>query len=161
MVDLNSQLALDHRARVVWAFVEGLDLSALYARIRGAGRTARADRRPIRRSCWGCGCLATLEGVGSARQLDRLCERDVAYRWLLRRGCRLNYHGLSDFRCEHAEVLDRFADGEPDGTGRRRDRQAGRRSRLDGTKVRASAGRGSFRKAAKLADLEGWAAATG
>src|SRR5579883_2007581 len=34
MVDLESQLAMDHRARVVWKFVEALDLSVLYARIR-------------------------------------------------------------------------------------------------------------------------------
>jgi hypothetical protein len=34
MVDLESQLPEDHRARLVWAFVEGLDLGAFYARIR-------------------------------------------------------------------------------------------------------------------------------
>jgi transposase len=145
---------LDHRARVVWAFVEGLDLSALYARIR-----AREDRPgrppPDPKILLGLWLLATLEGVGSARQLDRLCERDVAYRWLCG-GVPVNYHGLSDFRCEHAEVLDRLltesltalvAEGivKPAEIA------------LDGTKVRASAGRGSFRKAAKLADLEGWA----
>lgn len=154
MVDLNSQLALDHRARVVWAFVEGLDLSGLYARIR-----AREDRPgrppPDPKVLLGLWLLATLEGVGSARQLDRLCERDVAYRWLCG-GVPVNYHGLSDFRCEHAEELDRLltesltalvAEGivKPAEIA------------LDGTKVRASAGRGSFRKAAKLADLEGWA----
>src|ERR1700675_4572354 len=33
MVDLDSQLPDDHRARLVWAFVEGLDLSEFYDRI--------------------------------------------------------------------------------------------------------------------------------
>jgi len=154
MVDLDSQLPLEHRARVVWAFVDGLDLSGFYARIRA--REDRPGRPPpdpkIQLGVW---LFATLEGVGSARQLDRLCERDVAYRWLCG-GVPVNYHGLSDFRCEHAEVLDRLltesltalvAEGivKPEEVA------------LDGTKVRASAGRGSFRKAAKLAELEHWA----
>src|ERR1700749_1933586 len=81
MVDLESQLASDHRARVVWAFVVGLDLSALYEAI--GSREGEAGRPPpdprIHLALW---LYATLEGVGSARQLDRLCERDVAYRWL-------------------------------------------------------------------------------
>src|SRR5712692_9851848 len=43
-VDLDGLLPPDHRARLVWEFVEGLDLSPLYAAIRavegGAGRPA-------------------------------------------------------------------------------------------------------------------------
>ena len=42
-VDLDGLLGPDHRARLVWAFVEGLDLGPLYARIkavRGASGTA-------------------------------------------------------------------------------------------------------------------------
>lgn len=42
---------------------------------------------------------ATLEGVGSARLLDRLCKSDAAYLWLLG-GVSVNYHTLSDFRSE-------------------------------------------------------------
>ena len=26
--------------------------------------------------------MATIEGIGSARQLDRVCERDARYRWI-------------------------------------------------------------------------------
>jgi len=154
MIDLESQLASDHRARIVWAFVSGLDLSALYASI-GAreGEPGRPPPDPkIVLALW---LYATLEGVGSARQLDRLCERDVAYRWL-RGGVPMNYHGLSDFRFAHGEVLDRLltesltallAEGmiTPEEIA------------LDGTKVRASAGKGSFRRADKLAALEGLA----
>jgi transposase len=44
MVDLDSQLPDDHRARVVWAFVQGLDLAEFYNRIKArdavAGRPA-------------------------------------------------------------------------------------------------------------------------
>src|SRR5208282_4713542 len=44
MVDLDSQLPDDHRARVVWAFVQGMELGELYDRIKArdevAGRPA-------------------------------------------------------------------------------------------------------------------------
>jgi hypothetical protein len=50
---------------------------------------------------------ATLEGVGSARELDRLVGRDIAYRWLAG-GVPVNYHGLSDFRVGQATELDRL-----------------------------------------------------
>jgi hypothetical protein len=40
MVDLDSQLPDDHRARLVWAFVEGLDLSEFYDRIKARDAVA-------------------------------------------------------------------------------------------------------------------------
>ena len=46
---------------------------------------------------------AAVEGVGSARELERLAESDAAYRWLAG-GVPLNYHGLADFRVE--QVID-------------------------------------------------------
>lgn len=151
VVDLESQLPLDHGARVVWAFVSGLDLSALYAGIGSragvAGRPA-ADPR-ILLALW---LFATLEGVGSARQLDRLCVRDTAYRWLCG-GVGMNHHSLSDFRFAHAAVLDGLltesltalvAEGLVDVT----------EIAIDGTKVRASAGKNSFSGADKLTALE-------
>jgi len=151
MVDLEGQLASDHRARVVWAFVVGLDLSALYAGI-GAREGEPGRPPPDPRIFLALWLYATLEGVGSARQLDRLCERDVAYRWLCG-GVAMNYHGLSGFRFAHAAALDRLltesltallAEGLV-----RLDEVA-----IDGTKVRASAGKGSFRGADKLSALE-------
>jgi transposase len=49
--------------------------------------------------------LATMDGVGSARELDRLTSQDLAYRWVAC-GVPVNYHGLADFRVAHADVLD-------------------------------------------------------
>ena len=49
--------------------------------------------------------LATMDGVGSARELDRLTSQDLAYRWVAC-GVPVNYHGLADFRVAHASVLD-------------------------------------------------------
>jgi transposase len=104
--DLESLLPADHRARLVWAFVEGLDLAPLYARIRAVeGHPGRPPIDPaILVSLW---LYATLEGVGSARALDRLCAEHDAYRWLAG-GVGLNYHTLAAFRVDEADVLDRL-----------------------------------------------------
>ena len=106
MIDLEALLADDHRVRIVWSFVESLDLAALYDAIGSregeAGRPA-ADPRVLL-ALW---LYATVEGVGSARELDRLAGRDLGYRWLAG-GVPLNYHGLADFRVDHVALLDRL-----------------------------------------------------
>ena len=146
-VDLESLLPADHRARIVWAFVEGLDLTALYGAIRavegGAGRPAIDPA--ILMALW---LHATLEGVGSARALERLCEQHDAYRWIAG-GVSVNYHTLAEFRVAHGEVLDRLlttsvatlmAEGLVELT----------RVAQDGIRVRAHAGAASFRRRARL-----------
>src|SRR5579872_5589535 len=79
--DLEGPLPADHHARLVWSFVESLDLSPLYDRVLSregeAGRPA-ADP-PVLVALWLC---ATVERVGSARELERLGQSDVAHRWL-------------------------------------------------------------------------------
>src|SRR3546814_579855 len=96
MMDLDSQIGPDHLARLVWAFVAGLDLSPLYARIKArdavAGRPAPDPR--VLLALW---LYATLDGVGSARALARLCRAPAALRWPCG-GVPVNYPGLSDFR---------------------------------------------------------------
>jgi transposase len=142
-VDLESLLPADHRARLVWAFVEGLDLDPLYARIRAVeGEPGRPPIDPaILTALW---LYATLEGVGSARALDRLCGEHDAYRWICG-GVSVNYHTLSDFRVGHGELFDGLltasvaaliADGTVSLT----------RVAQDGMRVRAAAGHGSYRK---------------
>lgn len=102
--DLESLLPADHRARLVWAFVEGLDLAPLYERIRAVeGHPGRPPIDPaILVSLW---LYATLEGVGSARALDRLCAEHDAYRWLAG-GVGVNYHTLAAVRVDEADILD-------------------------------------------------------
>ena len=107
-VDLDSLLPADHRARTVWAFVEGLDLGPLYAEIRAVeahpGRPTIDPR--ILMTLW---LYATLEGVGSARALDRLCAEHNAYRWICG-GVGVNYHSLADFRVLQRGIPGRAAD---------------------------------------------------
>ena len=140
---LDGAVPADHRVRAVWAFVEGLDLSSLYRGIGsvegGAGRPATDPR--ILMALW---LYATVEGVGSARLLDRLCGENVAYEWICG-GVGVNYHTLSDFRVQNGDVLDELLtqsvavlmkEGIVDLT----------RVAQDGMKVRASAGASSFRR---------------
>ena len=96
----------DHRARLVWSFVESLDLSPLYDQVLSReGEAGRPAADPaVLLSLW---LYATIEGVGSARELERLAQSDAAYRWLAG-GVPLNYHGLADFRVDSVEVLDRL-----------------------------------------------------
>ena len=133
----------DHPARIVWDFVEGLDLSPLYDSIKSvAGNAGRPCIDPkILMALW---LYATIDGVGSARQLDRLCRAHDAYRWILG-DVAINYHTLADFRTDHVALLDRLltqsvaalmAEGLVDLE----------RVAQDGMRVRASAGAASFRR---------------
>src|SRR3989442_1221745 len=149
-VDLEALLPADHRARVVWEFVEGLDLGPLYRAIKAVeGHAGRAPIDPaILMALW---LYATLEGVGSARALARLCEEHDAYRWLAG-GVSVNYHTLADVRVAHGDVLDSLLT-----TSVAALTAAGlvklHRVAHDGVKVRASAGAASFRRADRLEQL--------
>jgi transposase len=150
LIDLDALLPSDHRARIVMRFVENLNLSALYDAIKSrAGEPGRPPPDPaVLLALW---LYATIEGVGSARQLERLSQRDVAYRWIAG-GVPLNYHGLADFRVAHGEVLDRLLSESvtaliAEGLVSLDD------IAVDGTKVRANASRDSFKTASKLARI--------
>ncbi len=140
---LDGLLPPDHRARLVWDFVSGLDLDPLYARIRALeGGPGRPPIDPaILVSLW---LYATLEGIGSARALARLCEEHDAYRWLCG-GVGVDHHTLADARLDHGDILDGLltesvaaliADGLV----------TMERVAQDGVRVRASAGAASFRR---------------
>jgi len=140
---LDELLAEDHPARIVWDYVCGLDLSELTERIQavkdGPGR-APADSR-ILLTLW---LYATLRGVGSARELDRLCRQHAAYRWICG-GVSMNYHTLSDFRTQHGGLLDRLL-SESVASLMAEGLVTLDRVAQDGMKVRASAGAASFRR---------------
>jgi transposase len=158
--DLEALLPADHRARLVWAFVEGLDLEPLYETIRATeGHPGRPPIDPaILTALW---LYATLDGVGSARALDRLAAEHDAYRWLCG-GVSVNYHSLADFRVGHEAFLDGLLTQSVAalvGEGL----VSLNRVAQDGIRVRAAAGVKSFRRGdaltAALADAEAQVAA--
>ena len=151
MIDLEGLLPADHRARLVWSFVESLDLSQLYDQVLSReGEAGRPAADPaVLLSLW---LYATIEGVGSARELERLAQSDAPYRWLAG-GVPLNYHGLADFRVESVEVLDRLLTQSVTaliGEGLVRLSEIA----VDGTKIRASASKKSFKTSEKLLKIE-------
>jgi len=140
----------DHRARMVWAYVEGLDLSPLlekFAAVEGAVGRAGTDPR-ILLALW---LYATIEGVGSARELDRLCELHAAYKWICG-GVSLNYHTLSDFRVQHGAFLDELLTRSVAALLKSGVVEL-KRVAQDGLRVRASAGSSSFRRRPTLERL--------
>lgn len=136
-------LESDHQARVAWDFCCGLDLSPLLDSIRSRrghpGRPALDPRLAI--ALW---VYATLEGVGSARQLAALCIHHNALRWLCG-GVTVNHHTLADVRVEHLDVLDRLLTHSV-AVLREQGLVDLNRVAQDGTRVRASAGAASFRR---------------
>jgi transposase len=148
---LDSLLPDDHRVRVVWEYVQGVDLSPLHEGIRSVeGRAGRDATDPgILLALW---LYATLEGVGSARQLARLCEEHVAYQWIVG-GVSMNYHTLSDFRVAYPEFLDHLLT-QSVATLMHEGLVTLDRVAQDGMRVRASAGAASFRRRKTLEECQ-------
>ncbi len=147
---LDERLAEDHPARTIWAVVHRMDLSALLAKIEARGSTpGRAATDP--RVLVGLMLLAATEGIGSCRQIAVRCERDVAYQWMCG-GVSVNYHTLSDFRTDHEKQLDGLLS---DMLAALVHQKLVRVTRItqDGVRVRASAGRSSFRREQTLVRL--------
>jgi transposase len=141
--NLDSLLPEDHRARVLWEMVGRLDLSAFYDAIEARERTPGhpATDPKILLTLW---LYATAEGVGSARQLERLCTRDNAYRWICG-GVSTNHHTLADFRVAHGAELDALLTNLL-AVLMKEGLLELRRVAQDGVRVRASAGAASFRR---------------
>lgn len=155
-VSLDDLLPADHRARFVWAFAERLDLSALYGAIKAVeGHPGHPPADPrLLLALW---LYATVERVGSARELDRLCREHIGFEWLCG-GVGMNPTTLAQFRVAHGAVLERllvdsFAAMLQTGHA------SLERVAQDGMRVRAAAGAASFRRQASLERCRAEAAA--
>jgi transposase len=141
--DLDALIDEDHPARLIWAYAEKVDLSEIEASIKvRLGTPGMPQTSPhLLLALW---LYATSDGVGSARELARLCESMPAYRWLCG-GVGINHHGLSDFRSlqgariealltQHVASLSVAGLIDLDEVAQ------------DGVRVRANAGASSFRR---------------
>ena len=148
---LDEMLPKEHRCRIVWQFVNSLNLDAFYQEIRStlsaAGHPAIAPE--ILLTLW---LQATLDGIGSAREIDRRCNTDIPYRWICG-GVSVNDHTISDFRCGHSEKLDQIL---TDSVTSLIDKDLIDLNELaqDGMRVRAHAGSSSFRRKPSLKKLQ-------
>lgn len=151
VVALDDLIAPEHPVRAVWAFATALDLRDLHDAVKAReGVPGQAPPAPeLMMALW---LWATVDGVGSARQLAKLCQEHLAYRWLCG-GVSMNYHTLSDFRVAHAALLERLlANGVAALVAEglvALDVLA-----QDGLRVRAAAGAGSFRRRRRLEEIQ-------
>jgi transposase len=147
LASLDDLLEADHMVRIVWAAVCSLDLKSWLNEIkaieRHVGRDATDPRLLV--ALW---VFATLKGIGSARELARLCAECLPYQWLCG-GVTVNYHMLSDFRSSGGEkwddLLTQIVATLLDAGLVKMNRVA-----QDGMRVRASAGTSSFRRRGRL-----------
>jgi transposase len=154
-VSLDELIPADHRVRLVWNFVEGLELSALYQGIKAVeGHPGHPPADPrILVALW---LYATVEGIGSARQLARLCEEHHGFQWLCG-GVGMNHKTLADFRVAHGAVLERLLVDSFTGLLKAGVASLDRVAQ-DGVRVRASAGAASFRRHSTLRECHRQAA---
>jgi len=145
--DLESLLPEDHRARLVWGYVVRQNLSQLIEAIKARGSNAgRAAIDP--RILFALWLYATLEGVGSGREVARLSLEHDAYRWICG-GVSVNYHAINDFRAGNEALMDELLSDNVAALA-----AVGaislERVAQDGMRVRADAGAASFRRQASL-----------
>lgn len=136
-------IALDHKARAIWELAGRLKLDRFAAKVKtvsgGAGRPAWDPRLLV--SVW---VYAYSEGIGSAREIERLAQYEPGLQWL----CALesiNHHTLSDFRVEHKAALDELF-SQMLALLEQEQLLSLEQVMHDGTKIRAQAGSDSFRR---------------
>ena len=118
-------------------------IEAIKARGSNAGRAAIDPR--ILFALW---LYATLDGVGSGREVARLSQEHDAYRWICG-GVSVNYHAINDFRSSNEVLMDELL---TDNVAALAAVGAISLTRVaqDGMRVRANAGAASFRRQASL-----------
>lgn len=136
-------IAPDHKARAIWELAGSLKLEGFAEQVKTAvgapGRAAWDPRLLV--SIW---VYAYSEGIGSAREIERLLQYEPGLQWL----CGLdgiNHHTLSDFRVKHKKALDELF-AQMLALLEKEELLSLERVMHDGTKVRAYAGGNSFRR---------------
>lgn len=145
----------EHPARLIDRVLGTLDLSAFVANTKavthGAGRPVMSPRMLL--TLW---LYAISNGVGSAREIERLTTSDDAYRWIVG-DLRPSHDVIAIFRTSHGAAFDQLLTdvlGVLDHKGVLSLRTVAQ----DGTRVRASAGAPSFRSLGALEECREQAA---
>jgi len=140
----------DHRVRDIWNYINQIDLSPFLHKIKSTSGTAGrpAIDPKILLALW---VYAIIEGIGSARVIDRYCSDHLPFKWLCG-GVSVNYHTISDFRKNNSKEFDELISGV---IARLMQRNLVKLKRVsqDGMRVRASAGSSSFRRKKTLKEL--------
>lgn len=148
---LDDLLSEDHKVRAIWDYVQQLDLSQILSKVRVTeGSVGRSATDPyILLALW---LYATVEGIGSARVIERYCSEHIAFQWICGE-VNVNYHTISDFRTNYKKELDDLLT-QSVAILMKRGLVTLKRVAQDGTKVRASAGTSSFRREKSLLEYK-------
>lgn len=94
----------DHRVRSIWKYVELANLEKALERVQtyqdASGRSAIDPK--ILLALW---LYATIEGYGSAYNLEKLCQENIAYKWICG-GVSIGRKTLSNFRIKSGDILE-------------------------------------------------------
>lgn len=140
----------DHRVRIIWEIIKQLNLDNFFRDLKvlkgGDGRPATDPYLLL--ALW---IYAIIEGISSARTLARYCKEHLPFIWLCG-GVSVNYHTLSDFRNQEekldqlfVEIIASLIDEEIVST---------EMWAQDGMRVRADAGKSSFRREKSLKECK-------
>lgn len=147
---LDDLIPEDHQVRSIWFYVDQMDLSLITKKIQssisGPGRSAINPK--ILLALW---IYAMIEGIGSARVIDRYSSEHLAFKWLCG-GVSVNYHTISDFRKNNSNEFDQLIT-ETIARLMEKDLVTLKRVSQDGMRVKASAGSSSSRRKPKLKEL--------
>lgn len=144
---LDDFLPEDHRARFVWEYVEEFDLSKILNKIKSVESHPGApaiDPR-ILFALW---LYAYLEGIVSSRVINRYCREHIGFKWICG-GVSVNEHTISDFRTNHGEAFDNLLT-QSIAVLSKQGFVTLEKVAQDGMKVKAHAGRSSFRREKSL-----------
>lgn len=146
-LDVERLIDDDHPARKIWRVVEQLDLSRFETQVRAVeNRPGRPPHSPqVLVSVW---IYAYSKGLHSAREIERQMEYEPGLRWLTGLSP-INHHSLSDFRVENGEALRELFE-QVLAMLTMKGLITLERVAVDGTKIRADAGKKSFGKRAKI-----------
>jgi transposase len=146
---LDDLIPEDHKVRNIWNYIDQMDLSPILVKIQStvgnAGRPAIDPKLLL--ALW---VYAIVEGIGSARVIDRYCSEHIAFKWLCG-GVSVNYHTISDFRRNNSKEFDELI-SEIVARLMHRGLVDLNRVSQDGMRVRASASSSSFRRKQTLKD---------
>lgn len=146
-LDVERLIGDDHPARKIWRVVEQLDLSRFETEVRAVenrpGRPPHSPQALV--SVW---IYAYSKGLHSAREVERQMEYEPGLRWLTGLNP-INHHSLSDFRVGSGEALRELFE-QVLAMLTMKGLITLERVAVDGTKIRADAGKKSFGKRAKI-----------
>ena len=146
-VDIEELVPLGHRARLLWNFLEKMDLSRFAVGVKAV------EHRPGRDRCspqlliaiW---LYAYSRGISSAREIERQSKYEPGLGWLT--GLEpVNHHTLSDFRVQHGEALQEFF-VQVLGILTLKKLVTLERVTVDGTKIRACVSKKTFSRESKI-----------